>query len=414
MLGFLLIGGVLPAIFLVAIGQAFRPDPQGPERFPDWLGFLGLSSCLLLGAILGAYLIAGEKASWIVLILMPSICGLIAEFLLFLVEQLLPWLNRQNVQKLGWPLVIFLFNLILLAGLSRFLDSFTSGVVLIGGTILALAWLLLKRLGKWQPVFYVVQILLLLFSLWATDIQGSLIESPAWLGGITSMLVFLIPGIAIIWLAHILGWVMRDDQAFSRRKVFLGVAVSIPVLLLIVLQVATASAWDVATDGLGGLVYLELTAFLGIASAILLAWDLPVPRRSPAFVFAIILPVIVMGANTFGTYGFDGAWGNVPRMRTERRAASINRAILRYHERQGMYPAALSDLTPGYLLFVPHPFIIPDQDWCYQGGPGYYRLGYVYRDYFSSLASVKVYAEAGTPPVQAWPCDEQVAKYPAP
>ncbi len=212
---------------------------------------------------------------------------------------------------------------------------------------------------------------------------------------------------------HILGQVLADEGALSWRKVCLAGAVSIPILLLVALQAVTASAWDVATDGLGGIAILELTTVFGFAYAILLAWSLPVPCRSPAFGFALILPVIIMAANTFGTFGFDGDWGNVPRQRTERRAESINQAVLRYHVRQGEYPAALSDLTPGTLLFLPHPFILPDQDWCYQGGPDYYRLGYVYRDYFSLPASVKVYAQAGNLPSPAWPCDAQAAKYTA-
>jgi hypothetical protein len=159
---------------------------------------------------------------------------------------------------------------------------------------------------------------------------------------------------------------------------------------------------------------LEISYVFGVAAAIHQSWSLPLKRNAFVFGLALLTLVIIMGANAFGTFGFDGEWGNVPHARTARRAEMINQAILRYYEQQGHYPQALANLTPGYLLYLPTPFIIPHQDWCYQGGPGYYRLGYVYRDYFSTPASVKVFAAAGQPPNPSWSCDAEAAKYPGP
>ena len=187
-----------------------------------------------------------------------------------------------------------------------------------------------------------------------------------------------------------------------------------PILLLLAWQAATASAWDVATDGLGGIFMLQQSFVLGVAAAIHQSWNLPLKRNSFIFGFVVLLLIIIMGANSFGTFGFDGEWGNVPRARTARRAEMINQAILRYYKEQGQYPEALADLTPSYMLYLPTPFIIPHQDWCYQGGRDYYRLGYVYRDYFSTPASVKVFAADGQPPDPSWSCDSETAKYPAP
>jgi hypothetical protein len=144
------------------------------------------------------------------------------------------------------------------------------------------------------------------------------------------------------------------------------------------------------------------------------SWRLPPRRSSILFGFVLLILVMIMGANSFGTFGLDGEWGNVPHARTARRAERINQAVLRYYEEQGQYPQALTDLTPGYLLYLPTPFLIPHQDWCYQGGAEYYRLGYVYREYFSTPASVKVFAAAGQPPDPSWTCDAEAAKYSAP
>jgi hypothetical protein len=105
--------------------------------------------------------------------------------------------------------------------------------------------------------------------------------------------------------------------------------------------------------------------------------------------------------------------GKCAASRTSRRAEIINQAILRYQQQKGQYPQALSDLIPGTMIYLPTPFIIPHQGWCYQGGPDYYRLGYVSRNYFSTPAAVKIYASVGQPPDPAWPCDAEAEKYPA-
>ena len=158
---------------------------------------------------------------------------------------------------------------------------------------------------------------------------------------------------------------------------------------------------------------LELSFVFGVATAIHQSWSLPLKRNAFIFGFVLLPMALIMGANSFGTFGFDGAWGNVPHACTARRAEMINRAILLYRAQKGQYPQALGDLTPSYLWYLPTPFIIPHQNWCYQGGQNYYRLGYVYRDYFSTPASVKVFATAGQPPDPSWPCDAEAAKYPA-
>jgi hypothetical protein len=115
---------------------------------------------------------------------------------------------------------------------------------------------------------------------------------------------------------------------------------------------------------------------------------------------------------SFGTFGLDGPWGRVPIARTERRADSIDQAIRRYHIKNGSYPTVLEELTPNYLLILPTPFIIPGQNWCYQGDMDYYRLGYVYREYFSTPAEVRIFASEGTPPDSSWPCEQEAAFYP--
>lgn len=410
----LLLGALLSAIFMVGIGQAFRPVPGEPDSHPDWVGFLAVSWGLLMAVTLTAYRLAGEAASWILLLLLPSMCALLAELVLFAAGGLRTIFHRQALRQLCGPGAILLVDLILLAALAWLGDVFIPQAILFVGFVLAFMWLVWDKLSRRMVILSVVHMLLLLYAWWSTDSQAWLFESRDWLASIEKSLAILVSGLGMIALARLLGWVFADTERPSRRRLLLALALALPILLFAGAQAATSSAWDVATDGLGGVWALGVNTVYAIVAAILLAWRLPVQRRAPAFMFVVLVALFISAANWFGTFGLDGAWGNLPRARTERRAAMINQAIVRYHERQGGYPRALSELTPRYLLYLPTPFIIPGQEWCYQGGTGSYRLGYVYREYFSTPASVKIHASAGDPPDDEWTCEEEAARYMAP
>ena len=410
----LLLPGIIPAIFLVEIGRSRRPIQDRPDSFPGWAGFLSVGLGLLIGIALLVLTVFGESGSLIVMMLLPSICALFAESCLYLFAILASLISRRATPYMRWPAGLLLVIPFMLAALGILGDTFILQVVLFGGALLAAGWLVWNRLGRWFALSYLPLLLLLLLAVWATDTQSEFLFLPANLASIAPILVVLAPGLGVILSCRLLGWVLADEQGSTARRFFLAGLVTVPIFLLLAWQAATASAWDVATDGLGGIFMLELSFVCGVAAAIHQAWSLPQKRNSFIFGFVLLILVLIMGANSFGTFGFDGGWGNVPRARTARRAEMINQAILRFYEQQGQYPQALADLTPGYLLYLPTPFIIPHQDWCYQGGPDYYRLGYVYRDNFSSPASVKVFSAAEKPPDPSWACDAEAAKYPAP
>jgi hypothetical protein len=87
------------------------------------------------------------------------------------------------------------------------------------------------------------------------------------------------------------------------------------------------------------------------------------------------------------------------RQLTEERAGRVNQAILAYQAREGSYPENLQQLIPRYLFTIPKPVIINRQNWCYDGGENYYRLGYVYRDHwYSPLLTGRIFAAQGELP----------------
>jgi hypothetical protein len=409
-----LLAGIIPAIFLVEIGRSWRPIQDKPESFPGWAGFLSVGLGLLLGTAVLAFRVFGESGSLPAMILLPSICALFAESCLYLFKILISLISGQARPYLRWPAGLLLVTPFLLAALGFLGDTFILQFVLFGGALLASGWLVWNRLGRQLALSYLPLLFLLLLAVLAIDTQTEFQFLPANLASMARNLLWLAPGLGIILACRLLGWALADEPVSKARKLFLTGLLIVPILLLLAWQAATASAWDVATDGLGGIFMLQLSYVFGVAAAVHQSWNLPLKRNVFVFGFVPLILVIVMGANSFGTYGFDGEWGNVPHARTARRAAMINQALLRYYEQQGQYPQALADLTPGYLVYLPTPFIIPHQDWCYQSGPGYYRLGYVYRDYFSTPATVKVFAAAGQPPDLSWSCDAEAAKYPAP
>ncbi len=409
-----LLAGILPAIFLVELGRSRYPLQGNPESIPGWAGFLSVALGLLLGVVLLASALFGDTGSVLILILLPSICALFAESCLYAVAILASLVSRRALPSLRWPAGLLLGIPLMLGAFAILGDAFILQVVLYGGALLSAGWLVWDRLGKGTAFSYLSLLLLLLLSGWAIDTSSEFSFLPATLARLARSLTWLAPALGIIFLCRLLGWGLADEPDGRARRLLLAALLALPVLLLLAWQAATASAWDVATDGLGGIFLLELSAVFGIAAIVHQSWKAPVKRSGLLFGVVMLLLAVVTAANSFGTFGFDGAWGNVPHARTARRAETINRAVLRYYEEQGQFPRTLSDLRPAYLLYLPTPFIIPSQDWCYQAGPDFYRLGYVYRDYFSTPASVKLFASAGQPPDPSWPCEAEAAKYPAP
>ena len=409
----ILLASIIPAILLVEIGRPWHPGQGGPERSPGWSGFLNAALGCLLGIALLAVTVFGDFGSLLLLMVLPSICALLAEGCLYLIGMLTALLSRRTRLSLGWRAGLVLVNPVLLAVFASLGDPWILRVILFGGALLASAWLVWNSPGGWITFSYLLLLLLMLTAVWATDTQSEFLFLPATLASIGRNLWWVVPGLGIIFSCMLVGQILTDELGSTAPRLFLA-GLIVPILLLLAWQAATASAWDVATDGLGGIFMLQLSCVFGVAAAIHQSWKLPPKRSSLLFGFALLILVMVLGANSFGTFGFDGEWANVPHARTERRAEKINQAILRFYQERGQYPQALTDLTPVYLLYLPTPFIIPHQDWCYQAGSDYYRLGYVYRDYFSTPASVKVFAAAGQPPDPFWACDAEAAKYPSP
>ena len=164
-----------------------------------------------------------------------------------------------------------------------------------------------------------------------------------------------------------------------------------------------SSIWDQTSDGIGGIFLAQFGSMVGIGAGMLVAIFSSGRRRLVGMLFLVLVPLLLFQA-------FNRGWRVSYHAITEERAAAIATALQRYHARTGAYPQALSELTPRDLLFIPQPIILQGEPWCYQGTVDAYRLGAVFREYFSSPWSIKVYASAGAPLASAWACETRLAE----
>lgn len=402
--------GITPAGLLMWVGSRLRPtanDEQGRKR---WLFFLLGRLSLSLGAFLIANLVNTYTANLSFMTLLPITTVFFAELILYFATGL-DHRSREIIKALPlFCLVVLLMTWVTISNTRE-----TMLIILLGAILIALAWLAWDRAKKRFWGFYTVEILLLGFSIWMADSNPQVQMSSEWLTVIASFGTFaIIPGAGITMAALLIREPLLDEDIPDWRKLAWQVFLAAIPLALIAFQTILLSIWDVATDSVGGLITLLLTGIVTIGSAILMAWSMPRRRIWIAVLFSLCVPAIMQGAMQLGTYDKNGTWGTTPHIMTERRAESINKAIQQYYAGNQRYPQTLHDLTPRYILYIPNPYIIPGQDWCYEGGTDYYRFGYVFREFFSASATVKVYSSAGDPPAPSWACDKEAEKYPMP
>src|SRR5690606_37028186 len=124
--------------------------------------------------------------------------------------------------------------------------------------------------------------------------------------------------------------------------------------------------------------------------------------------------LFVMIVASFGFFGLVYTNNTNPQETTVFRAGQVEQAIQAYHTDTGQFPASLYDLTPRYLLTIPNPVLYADHEWCYEGGPNFYRLAYVSSPVWRAPANtfgIETVNSAGESPAEIWMCDALLVKY---
>ena len=159
--------------------------------------------------------------------------------------------------------------------------------------------------------------------------------------------------------------------------------------------------WDSTTDSLDFL-WLIPPMLAALTGGLILIFSLP-GRRLAAAGYALAVPALLV-------------WVSIQsdrihfRLLTDQRAERISQMLAAYHEREGRYPDDLRQLAPWYSLGLPEPVIIYGQDWCYQAGKDFYRLGYVDREHWSDPRLIgHVYTVAGQAPGGPGVCNSELS-----
>jgi len=407
--------GVIPVVLLVLAGlliQHTSPEGAGGRRlFVFWVAaasvfFLAVAAIeLVLPGLVDGY--------WLNMItpaLLPAALGAMAMALTRI--KLLAGLSRPL--KI---LVIAAGGSILAVVIATWARFGYVQIISIGSILLALLWGLGHRSGLLAVLFSLLSLAGL--ALLNSSAFMASTSQPTPLRILLGMSTYYVcPALAVISAALLISAAFKQPAPApeagqpgptSRRVrpwVLAGLRLGLAAALLgaLAYTIFWLSIWDQTSDGLSGSALLFNGTLASVAGGMFLGLRFSGKRRALGLAFAVLVPALLIAASS-------PEW-MIYKTITSDRAASIQAALERYRARSSRYPASLAELVPVDMLWVPGPVIQRGEDWCYQGGPDFYRLGAVYREFFGMPVSVRIYASAGTP-TGAWDCESRLALYPA-
>jgi hypothetical protein len=385
---------VFPACLITLMGLFVlrgQDDEKAGRRF---LWFLLITNTLLLLIVflLTSVFITthSNRAFEMSSLLSPSILGVIVFILLNLKE--LAGLNPRS-KLLAYLLMAG--SVVLLGVLWRSV----LGIVfytLPGVIALMVSWKFARRFASSPIVFGLV--ILVIAILWFPLIQSSR-TTPAWMSVIWFLIVFAIPGM-LVALPPLLVTTGLSQKGLEEIARFV-----LAILLLVVLAfiIFWEGVWDQTMDfGMG--VFIALIAGSAtIVTGMLWTVELRGKFRIVGFLYIILIPTLMYQAYEISSKTSYFTF-------TENRANRIEKALDRFHAREGYYPDTLWSLVPRDILFIQGPIIIRGENWCYEGARDSYRLAAIYREYWSLPISLHIYASAGIPPEGTWSCEERLAR----
>lgn len=293
-----------------------------------------------------------------------------------------------------------------LLGLLWWLESLTLYVVLMPTVVMGLALFLAQRLAMlWLTVLSLV---IAACAVWFNGGWFWIPEmgAPAWQATLRVVLTAAVILLTILLPAALLYASLRGEEPVDRRRLVWSLALA--VLLLV--SAACLVYWDGIWSSAHARAYEDHLPFpqliLSLIAGVMLALSLRGRRRwvGPAYTLLVIVLCVAALSAGWRVSAFD---------MTAQRAERIKQAIQAYHQGRGSYPVELSELSPRYQLLLLPPVVVRQGGWCYQGGDGGYRLGYVSGNftYFDAQFREEVYSTVGElAGGEAWQCDEMVER----
>lgn len=287
--------------------------------------------------------------------------------------------------------------LLMVIGLVSWLGSSVNIMLLLGLLLGFAAWVLPWAARRVSAEAWMVTGLLILAGLIVPSHWVMADREPGLLSSFAAAILFLLPSLALVNAALLL----QAGLTLLNRRTALACLVLAGILILKTLHnLYELTVWDSTYDALTYL-WLIVPVCAVLLSALMLFVVLPERTKLTGFIYLLILPALMIAVSAMAQrVDF--------RQVTDRRAERTVRAIESYYVREGRYPNALSELAPRYLLSVPKPMIIYGQDWCYESGQGYYRIGYIDREHWSDPRLIgRVYSAAGETPGSGQMCLEE-------
>lgn len=287
---------------------------------------------------------------------------------------------------------------------------------LLSVSALALAF---KRMSARVRIYTGLLILAGLFLPTSSIVAHPSVYLPGPIQTLLATTLFFMPPLALVSAAlllhsginHYKEWqaagTVEDGGSRAPRKQA-GRAAAVLLILSVLLLTKTLhnlywlTIWDNANDSLGP--FLLCAPVLAVLfSGVMMSITLPGRAKLAGTLYALFILALMFAF-------FAHAQSVDFRQLTEERAGQVSQAVESYYSREGSYPQNLRQLIPRYALSLPGPVIIFGQDWCYEGGDNYYRLGYIYRDHWSSpILTGRIYKTKGQAPDYSHFCDVEIA-----
>lgn len=405
-ISFVMLLAAIPSIVVFAAGQWYITRKGYLDRIVlIWL------VCAILLAIPFALFSAtffSTAAGLVLFLVVPALIGLQALLLIHWREIYSLW--REQVILVS----ILVITLVLVLASTALGDPWLTTMLILPAMAISIVWGVGTRLGMGSLAVIGVLVALILI-IDALGILGNhFVYSLPWLrvaytlvSGMGALLAVIVAALCLVrYLNESLN---RDDK---KSAIYLILAV---VLVLCVGAVTLRHGVLVRATSRAAEDHLPFAAIgAGVISGLLLALTSSGKLRRAGITFMILIPFVIALTYTVGLQ-LD------PQAITVARADQLGRAIEDFFRETGEYPTYLGDLTPSHLLFIAGPLTGRGQVWCYESGPGYYRLGYVFfqryyeypddTPFWEPYYEIKVPHYAGQPPMVEWMCDEEMQLY---
>jgi hypothetical protein len=231
-----------------------------------------------------------------------------------------------------------------------------------------LGWFLPSALKQVNPNVWIVSGLILLIGLLVPSSSLMADREPGPVSTLIETTLLLLPPLALVNAAILFHSSLEKSSALS-------LALSILILFRTIYNLYNLTLWDNTDDPLG-YIWLILPILATLLSGVMLSVALPGRLKLAGPVYIILVSVLLIAVSA-------SAQRVDFRQETAGRAERTVHAIESYYARKGSYPKTLSQLTPWYILSLPKPMVIYGQDWCYESGGDFYRLGYLDREHWS-------------------------------